>query len=58
MTVYLKGKDGRVDQVEKNVETVSVDSKYIDIRYKRYEYGAVVGVTYYASEMEIEKIEA
>lgn len=58
MTVYLKGKDGRVDQVEKYVKTVSVDDKYIHIKYKKYEYGAVVGVTYYANEMEIEKIEA
>lgn len=59
MTVYLKGKDGRVDQVEKNVQTVSVDGQYINIEYtKPLKWGIVSGVKYYKDEMEITKIEA
>lgn len=58
MTVYLKGKDGRADQVEKNVKTVSTDDKYINIKYKTHTWGIVSGVTYYKAEMEIAKIEA
>ena len=58
MTVYLKGKDGRVDQVEKNVQTVSVDGQYINIEYtKPFKWGIVSGVKYYKDEMEIAKIE-
>lgn len=59
MTVYLKGKDGRVDQVEKNVCKVSEDSKYIHIEYtKPFKWEIVSGVKYYKAEMEIAKIEA
>lgn len=58
MTVYLKGKDGRLDQVEKNVAKVSVDSRYIHIDYtKPLKWGIVSGVQYYKGEMEIAKIE-
>ena len=58
MTVYLKGKNGRADQVEKNVEQVSEDDRYIHIRYKTHTWGIVSGVAYYKDEMKIVKIEA
>lgn len=58
MTVYLKGKEGRADQIEKNVKTVSTDSRYIKIEYTTKTWGIVSGVTYYKDEMEIVKVEA
>lgn len=58
MTVYLKGKEGRADQIEKNVKTVSTDDKYINVKYNTYTWGIVSGVTYYKDEVEIVKIEA
>lgn len=57
MTVYLKGKNGRVDQVETNVQAIIADRDYIEIRYDGT-YGSVVGVTYSTTDMEIEKIDA
>ena len=58
MTVYLKGKEGRLDQIEKDVERVSIDARYINIEYKKpYKYGLVSGVQYYKEEMEIASIE-
>ena len=61
MTVYLRGKDRRPDQIEKGVQSVSVDGKYINIKYKpdtKRTTQWVVGVTYLADEMEIERVEA
>ena len=59
MTVYLKGLDGRCDQTEKDVQTVTVDDTYIHIGYKKpYKWGIVSGVKYYTEEMVIHKIEA
>lgn len=58
MTVYLKGLDGRCDQIEKNVKSVTVDDKYINIKYKTCTWGIVSGVMYYKSEMVIDKVEA
>ncbi len=58
MTVYLKGLDGRCDQIEKNVKSVTVDDKYINIEYKTHVWGVVSGVKYYKNEMKIDKVEA
>lgn len=58
MTVYLKGLNGRLDQIEKDVESVEIDDLYINIHYKQpYKWGIVSGVGYFKDEMEIEKIE-
>ena len=58
MTVYLKGLGGRLPQVESDVESVKVDDRYIHIDYKRpLKWGIVSGVSYYADEMVIDKIE-
>lgn len=56
MTVYLKGLDGRCDQVEENVKSVKVDDTYIEINYFTHKWGFVSGVKYYANEMKIEKV--
>lgn len=59
MTVYLKGLDGRLDQTEKNVAKLTVDSKYINIEYEKpYKWGIVSGVAYYTNEMEVKAVEA
>lgn len=58
MTVYIKGHNGRVDQVEKDVERILIDDKFINIEYMHpLKYGIVSGVAYYKDEMEIVKIE-
>ena len=58
MTVYLKGLGGRLDQVEQNVQKVTMDDRFINIEYKKpYEYGLVSGVAYFNDEMAIERIE-
>lgn len=58
MTVYLRGLNGRLDQVEKNVESISIDNDYIKIKYKQpYKWGIVSGVAYFANEMVISKVE-
>ena len=58
MTVYLKGKNGRVDQVEKNVVAIAVDEEYINLKYNVLQWGIVSGVSYPKDEMEIEKVTA
>lgn len=51
MTAYLKGKNGRVDQVERRVSEVKVDGKYIEIYYEGY--GCIKGCAYHVDDMEI-----
>lgn len=58
MTVYLKGKDGRLDQVEENVKEVWAEDGLIHIKYEDHKWGIVSGVAYFTDEMEISKIEA
>lgn len=61
MTVYLKGLGTHLDQVEKDVQSIKVTDKHIVIRYEplsQYHHPLVTGVTYYADEMKIERVEA
>lgn len=54
MTVKLKGKDGRPDVTEENVEELSVKNGQIEMSYKKpYKWGIVCGVGYYTDEYEI-----
>lgn len=54
MIVKLKGKNGRLDVIEKDVEDVSVGDGKIQIDYKRpYKWGIVSGVKYYTDEYSI-----
>ena len=53
MTVMLRGKGGRLDVTETDVETVIVTNSDIVIEYKKpYKYGLVCGCKYYAEEYE------
>lgn len=56
MTVHLKGKNGRLDQTEENVEKVYTEGNLIHINYYKGVYGNVSGVAYYKDEMEISEI--
>lgn len=58
MTVYLKGLNGRCNQVEKDVKSIQVKKDTIEIKYMKHKWGLVSGVTYSADEMEVEKIMA
>lgn len=58
MIVYLKGKNGRCDQTEIDVESVKIGRAYIEIDYKKpYKWGIVSGVKYPTDEMEVTSIE-
>lgn len=59
MTVKLKGKNGRLDITEKNVELVTVTDMHIKINYKKpYKWGIVSGVGYYTDEYELVSCDA
>lgn len=58
MTVWLKGKDGRANQIEQDVKKVYEEDGMIHIRYNDNKWGIVAGTSYYKDEMEIEKVEA
>ena len=62
MTVYLKGKNGRDDIVEKNVKSVEVDADYIKVTYRDRaevisEWCVVAGREYFTEQMQIDHIE-
>lgn len=53
MTVKLRGKGGRLDVTEKDVESVTVTDYQIEIEYKKpYKWGIVCGVKYYTDEYD------
>lgn len=58
MTVYFKGKEGRIDFAEKNVKRVKIDAGRIEVEYLDRKYGIVSGAVYFADEVEIERIDA
>lgn len=59
MIVKLKGKDGRLDVTEKNVESVTVSDDEIAINYKKpYKWGLVSGVRYCTDEYDIVTVSA
>lgn len=54
MIVKLKGKNGRLDVTEKDVESVTVSDDEIAINYKKpYKWGIVSGVRYFPEEYSI-----
>lgn len=58
MTVWLKGKNDRLDKVEHNVENVHMQGEYIHITYYKTVYETVRGVSYRKEDMDITRIEA
>ena len=54
MIVKLKGKDGRLDVTEKDVEAVTISNGTIHMDYKKpYKWGIVSGVGYYTDEYDL-----
>ncbi len=58
MTVWLRGKNDRLDKIEHNVENVRMQGEYIHITYYKTVYGTISGVSYRKEDMDITRIEA